>query len=112
MVVCHPGTTDVAKSKDTIVCTESTSGVDKPASTKDKLSCLCQCLVEPVQPKDAIPYNLLRNLVNALSLTVAKSGNRPEYQNNNDTVKYVEIANTSQSNGELKLTHNGPLELG
>jgi hypothetical protein len=26
-VVCHPGITDVAKSIDTIVCTESTSGV-------------------------------------------------------------------------------------
>ena len=112
MVVCHPGTTEVAKSKDTMVCTESTSGVDKPANTNDRLSCLCQCLVEPVQPNDAIPYNLLRNLVKALSLTVAKSGNKPEYQNNKETVKYVEIANTSQRSGELKLTHNGPLELG
>ena len=38
MVVCQPGTTDVAKSNDTIVCTESTKGVLKPASTNDKLS--------------------------------------------------------------------------
>ena len=37
MVVCQPGITDVAKSKDTIVCTESTSGVAKPAKTKDKV---------------------------------------------------------------------------
>ena len=36
MVVCQPGITEVAKSKDTIVCTESTKGVLKPASTKDK----------------------------------------------------------------------------
>ena len=29
MVVCQPGTTDVAKSKDTTECTESTSGVER-----------------------------------------------------------------------------------
>jgi len=34
MVVCQPGITDVAKSKDTMVCTESTNGVAKPANTK------------------------------------------------------------------------------
>ena len=67
-------------------------------------------MVLPVQPKEATPYNNLRNLVFALSLTVARSGNKPEYQNNNETVKYVEIANTSHNNGELKLTHNGPRE--
>src|SRR5215211_13676 len=55
MVVCQPGITEVAKSNDTIVCTDNTSGVDKPANTSDKLSCLCQCLVEPVHPKAAVP---------------------------------------------------------
>jgi hypothetical protein len=39
---------------------------------------------------------------------VAKSGIKPIYQNTSDTIKYVEIANTSQSNGELKLTHREP----
>jgi hypothetical protein len=34
IVVCHPGITDVAKSKLTMVCTESTNGVERPASTK------------------------------------------------------------------------------
>ena len=38
IVVCQPGTTDVAKSKDTIVCTDNTSGVLKPANTSDKAS--------------------------------------------------------------------------
>jgi hypothetical protein len=33
-VVCHPGITDVAKSIDTIVCTESTKGVANPARLK------------------------------------------------------------------------------
>src|SRR6185295_2210802 len=55
IVVCHPGTTDVAKSKDTIVCTESTSGVLNPARTSDKDSCLCQCFVLPVQPSAVTP---------------------------------------------------------
>ena len=36
------------------------------------------------------------------------SGNKPVYQNTKDTEKYVEIANTSQTSGELKFTHNEP----
>ena len=31
IVVCQPGMTEVAKSNDTIECTESTSGVERPA---------------------------------------------------------------------------------
>ena len=38
MVVCHPGNTDVAKSNDTVECTESTSGVEIPASTRYAIS--------------------------------------------------------------------------
>ncbi len=38
MVVCQPGTTEVAKSNDTIVCTDNTSGVLKPANTSDNAS--------------------------------------------------------------------------
>ena len=34
IVVCQPGSTDTAKSNDTIVWTESTSGVDRPASSR------------------------------------------------------------------------------
>ena len=55
MVVCHPGTIDVAKSKDTIVCTESTSGVEKPASTSETSSKRCQSRAVPFQPKESIP---------------------------------------------------------
>ena len=51
IVVCHPGITEVAKSKDTIVCTESTKGVAKPANTNDTSSNRCQSLARPDQPK-------------------------------------------------------------
>ena len=33
----------------------NTSGVANPANTKDKASCLCQCLVDPVHPNEATP---------------------------------------------------------
>ena len=34
IVVCQPGSTDTAKSNDTMVWTESTSGVERPASSR------------------------------------------------------------------------------
>ena len=51
IVVCQPGTTEVAKSKLTIVCTESTSGVESPANTKLTASYLDHVLEEPVHPQ-------------------------------------------------------------
>ena len=39
---------------------------------------------------------------------MAKSGNSPVHQNTRDTERYVEIANTSQSSGELKFTQREP----
>ena len=51
IVECQPGFTEVAKSIDTIVCTESTSGVAKPAKTKETSSKRCQCLAHPLHPK-------------------------------------------------------------
>ena len=84
--MCHPGITEVAKSKDTIVCTESTRGVAIPAKINDNDSKRCQCLAEPVQPKDAKLYIFFLKPVER-SLNVAKSGTKPVYQNNNDTVK-------------------------
>ena len=55
IVVCHPGITEVAKSKDTMVCTESTSGVAKPANTRDTSSKRCQSFARPLHPKERIP---------------------------------------------------------
>ena len=108
MVVCHPGITDVAKSKDTMECTENTSGVANPARTNETNSNLFQCLALPDQPKDKIEYIFLDKGFLALSRIVAKSGIRPIYQKTNETDKYVEIAKTSHSRGELKFTHNEP----
>ncbi|MNI58078.1 hypothetical protein D3C73_1131730 [compost metagenome] len=54
MVVCHPGITEVAKSIDTIVCTESTSGVEIPAKINDTASKRCHVLTLPLHPKEKI----------------------------------------------------------
>ena len=55
-MVCHPGITEVAKSKDTIVCTESTRGVAKPAKLKKPLQNVASLLlVQTIQnSKDCI----------------------------------------------------------
>jgi hypothetical protein len=53
MVLCQPGTREVAKSVDTTECTENTSGVARPASTRLTSSKRCQALALPVQPKES-----------------------------------------------------------
>ena len=110
--MCHPGMMEVAKSKDTIVCTESTNGVDNPARTKETNSKRFQCLTLPVHPKEKKFNTNHLNLSLDLSLKVAKSGTSPVYQKTIDTVKYVEIANTSHNKGELKFGQRGPKSLG
>src|SRR5690606_21477505 len=86
IVVCHTGNTDVAKSKDTIVCTESTSRVAKPANTNDTSSKRCQSFALPLHPKERIEYTRLVKGVIALSLNMAKSGKSPVHQNTNDKI--------------------------
>src|SRR5690554_3241251 len=54
IVVCHPGITEVAKSIDTMVCTESTNGVEIPAKIRETISKRCQVFTDPFQPKDNI----------------------------------------------------------
>ena len=48
MVVCQPGITEVAKSNETMECTEKTNGVANPARTRDTISNLFQALASPV----------------------------------------------------------------
>ena len=52
MVVCHPGITEVAKSNDTMVCTDNTNGVETPAKINETVSKRCQVFTEPFQPND------------------------------------------------------------
>ena len=58
-VACHPGSSDTAKSKLTTVCTESTSGVERPASSSEAISYRCQCLADPRQPEREDPVDAL-----------------------------------------------------
>src|SRR5690554_6485078 len=86
MVVCQPGITEVAKSMDTIVCTERTRGVAKPARIKETDSYRIQLLAAPSQPILKAPYIVFLKPV-ALSRMVAKSGIKPINQNARETEK-------------------------
>src|SRR6266851_8363872 len=90
IVVCQPGTMPVAKSKLTTVCTESTSGVAKPASSRYADWYRCQCRADPRQPIDSIPKITCCQRFFARSRNVARSGNNPTNQNISETVPYVE----------------------
>src|SRR5690606_28536586 len=85
MMVCHPGITEVAKSKDTMVCTESTSSVAKPTSTSETSAKRCESLARPLQPNETILYIFLVKGVIARSLIIAKSGSNPVHQKTSDT---------------------------
>ena len=52
IVACQPGTTDTAKSNDTIVWTESTSGVASPASISVRHLVALPVHADPRQPSD------------------------------------------------------------
>src|SRR3546814_206163 len=96
---------------DTMVCTESTSGVEIPARINDTISNSCQVFTDPFHPNDIMEYILLVKPA-ARSRTEAMSGSKPQYQKTKYTVKYVEIANASHTSGELKFTHSEPNWLG
>ena len=55
IVVCQPASAATAKSKLMTVCTESTSGVERPASSSEAVSYRIQWRVEPRQPSDSMP---------------------------------------------------------
>src|SRR5881396_1002905 len=87
IVECQPGTIATEKSKLTTLCTESTSGVASPASSKYAIWCRCQCAAELRQPNAKKAYTFFCQSFFARSRTVARSGTRPRYQNNNEMVK-------------------------
>ena len=105
IVVCQPGRIDVAKSKETMVWTESTSGVEMPASSMYAHFQLFQCRADPRQPSAKKPYTKRRVRETDASRSVARSGTRPTYQNSSETVKYVPMAKTSHTSGDLKFGH-------
>ena len=82
--------TEVAKSIETIVWTDKTRGVAKPANTKATVSYLDQVFAAPFQPKLKAPYTdaeIVLPAFTALSLIVAKSGINPIYQKTKETEK-------------------------
>src|ERR1700742_3463901 len=86
-----------AKSKLTTVCTETTSGVARPARRREAFSNLCQWRAEPRQPIARAPKITCFHRAVAPSRRVARSGISPTYQKTAEIVKYVETAKTSQS---------------
>jgi hypothetical protein len=76
-----------------------TNGVESPASSKYAFWYLAQCFADPRQPIASMPKIFCAQLFGARSRIVAKSGIRPVNQKSNDTVAYVDTANTSQISG-------------
>src|SRR3954468_13209234 len=102
IVACQPGASAIAKSNDTTECTESTSGVENAARKRYiRAKCRHSCS-EFRQPNDITARIRLRTGFVARSRSTAMSGTRPTYRNVADTVRYVEMANTSQTSGLLK----------
>jgi hypothetical protein len=53
IVACQPGTIDIAKSQDTTLCTESTSGVARPERWSTVRLCAFHCRELPCQPSES-----------------------------------------------------------
>src|ERR1035437_2423329 len=112
MVVCQPGSTEEAKSVETIECTETTKTAANPPKINANASKRCHWRDEPVQPIEKKPYIAFLIFDFVRSLMVPKSGSIPRYQNEADMMRYAVIAVTSQKSGELKFTHSGPRVFG
>src|ERR1043165_9623777 len=81
IVECHPGSKLAEKSKLTIVCTDTTSGVASPASSRYAVWYRFQCRADPRHPIARTPYAMRENQLRARSRSVARSGISPTYQN-------------------------------
>src|SRR5207249_5347068 len=57
MVVCHVGITVEAKSNDTTLCTERTSGVERPANNRYAISYAVFCLKKKKTQKTQSRHN-------------------------------------------------------
>src|SRR5436190_6545074 len=108
IVVCQPGSSDVAKSMLTMECTERTSGVANPANTRLTISYRAQVRCDPFHPRLSRPKTNFLIPPTARSRRVARSGIIPRYQKTSEMVRYVLMAKTSHTSGERKFTHRGP----
>src|SRR6185503_20696129 len=102
IVVCHPGLMAIAKSNDTTECTDSTSGVENAAKNKYIRAKCRHSLSEFRHPNESTARIRLRTGFVSRSRRTAMSGMSPTYRNVLETVRYVEIANTSHTSGLLK----------
>ena len=103
IVVCHPGTSAIAKSNDTTECTERTSGVENAARKRYARAKWRHSASEFRQPNESAER--MRFLIGffSASRSVAMSGMRPMNRKVVEIVRYVEMANTSHTSGDLKL---------
>src|ERR1051326_4923791 len=94
-VVCHPGTSDIAKSNDTTECTDSTSGVEKAARKRYARTKWRHSRSVFRHPRERIPKIRFRTGFVSRSRSTAMSGINPMYRKVVETVRYVRIAKTS-----------------
>src|SRR5690606_30687729 len=106
MDACQPGTSAIAKSNDTTECTDSTSGVENAARNRYAFAKCRHSRSLLRQPSDRMARMRRRIGFVSRSRRTAMSGMRPMYKNVVEIVRYVEIANTSHTSGDLKLGHN------
>src|SRR5690242_3276481 len=105
IVACQPGVSAIAKSNDTVECTESTSGVDSAARKRYARAKCRHSRSELRHPIDSMPKIFLRIGCVSRSRIAAKSGIIPMKRNVDEIVRYVRIANTSHTSGLLNCGH-------
>src|ERR1051325_3377548 len=100
-VVCQPGGRPIAKSNDTTECTESTSGVANAARKRYARVKCRHSRSELRQPSESDDRIALRTGFFSRSRSTPMSGINPMYRKVLEIVRYVRIANTSQTSGLL-----------
>src|SRR5215207_2634871 len=99
IVACQPGVSAIAKSNDTTEWTDSTSGVAKAARNRYARVKCRHSRSEFRHPSESAERIALRTGFFSRSRRIAISGIKPMYKNVLEIVRYVRIANTSQTSG-------------
>src|SRR5687768_14060440 len=87
IVACHPGTSDIAKSKETTECTESTSGVENAARKRYIRAKWRHSRSEFRHPIESTEKIFFRTGFVSRSRSTAMSGMRPTYRKVLETVR-------------------------